>query len=59
MVARVLNTIEVPESNTAASLLVRLGKISENWQIDGKISFIVTDNATNIVKAVRDFLHTL
>ena len=56
MVARVLNTIEVPESNTAASYSVRLGKIAENWQIGGKISYIVTDNAPNIVKAVRDFL---
>ena len=33
VVARVLNTIEVPESNTAASLSVRLGNIAKNWRI--------------------------
>lgn len=56
MIARVLNTVEVPESHTAINLASRLRQIVDDWQITGKISCIVTDNASNIIKAVLEHL---
>ena len=43
MVARVLNTFEAPQSNTAENLANTLTNITDEWQISCKISCIVTD----------------
>jgi hypothetical protein len=57
MVARVLNTFQVPESTTSDHLADALKKVADDWQISGKISCVVTDNGSNVVKAVKEKLN--
>lgn len=63
----VLETAHMPTSHTSANLAAELKRIFQKWNIHLKIERIVTDNAANIVKAVRDleyphlpcFAHTI
>lgn len=67
MISRVPCTVSVNESHTAENLENRLKDIADEWNISSKIAAITTDNAANIVAAVRDwewrhlpcFAHTL
>lgn len=51
--ARILTTVQVPESHTAEHLKIRLENIAASWNITEKIVYVVSDNGSNIVNAVR------
>ncbi|KAJ8937235.1 hypothetical protein NQ314_011990 [Rhamnusium bicolor] len=51
-----LECISFPESHTSLNLATGLKKISNEWNIDDKILIVVSDNAVNIKKAIRDEL---
>ena len=65
--SRVLDTLNLDKDHTAANLAEELQKIAVEWGVDGKISCIITDNASNIVAAINQlgwrhlpcFAHTL
>ena len=48
-----LTTEEVCERHTAANLTARLHNAISHWDLDGKISTVVTDNAPNSKNSVR------
>ena len=49
----VLETLKFDLSHTAEHIADALLKVAENWDISSKVVAIVTDNASNIVAAVR------
>ena len=49
----VLETLKFNLSHTAEHIADALLKVSENWDISSKVVAIVTDNASNIVAAVK------
>ena len=49
----VLDTLHIDDSHTAEVLAVELVSICDNWKITEKVACVVTDNANNIVAAVR------
>ncbi len=49
----VLDTLCVSDSHTAEVLATELMKITEEWGITRKVVCVITDNASNIVAAVR------
>ena len=49
-----LLTEEINERHTAANMTVRLQQAIQQWNIDGKVSAIVTDNARNAINAMRN-----
>lgn len=51
--SRVLDTLNVDKDHTAENLAEELQKIAQEWGVDGKVSCIITDNASNIVAAVN------
>lgn len=67
IMSKALLTVNVPENHTSVNLKIRIGNVIEEWSLTGKVSYIITDNAVNIVKAVNDssignipcFAHTL
>lgn len=54
MITRVLCNVCVNENYNAKNLKNRLKSTAEEWNITEKISAITTDNAGNIVAAVRE-----
>ena len=67
MKSAVLETLHVDRSHTADNIAVLLMKVAEEWNISSKVCCVVTDNANNIVAAVKKnkwnhlpcFAHTL
>ena len=65
--SKVLSTVNVPENHTSANIALRLTDVINTWELDRKVTGIVTDNAANMMKAVSDmklmqiscFAHTL
>jgi len=65
--SHVLATKFTPQSHTGDNLFAELDSLCNIWNVQGKISSIVTDNAANIVNAItkskipnqRCFAHTL
>ena len=63
----VLETCQIKESNTAENIGATLVDIANRWSISEKVICVITDNANNIVAAVRHnrwshlscFTHTL
>ena len=53
MCSKLLGCVEFNEKHTAANLADKLHETAREWNIDYKIVGIVTDNAANIVSAVR------
>lgn len=53
MISRVLNTTYMPESHTAEHICKFLKEVAANWKISEKIVCVVTDNAANMIAAVR------
>ncbi|XP_022162406.1 zinc finger BED domain-containing protein 1-like [Myzus persicae] len=51
---RILETVEVPESHTSDNITKNLQSVMQNWKIEHKVCAIVSDNASNMVKAIRD-----
>ena len=49
----VLDTLHVDESHTAEVIAAKLMSITDKWEITDKVVCAVTDNANNIVAAVR------
>ena len=49
----ILSVEKFNEAHTSENLFERLNTIIDNWNIRNKIQFISTDNAFNIVKAVK------
>ena len=49
----VLETSRMVESHTAENIASKLTKVMNDWKITDKISAVVTDNAANVVKAVK------
>ena len=49
----VLDTPRIDVSHTAKNLASALVKIADEWDIGNKISCAITDNANNIVAAIR------
>jgi hypothetical protein len=65
--SHVLETISIPERHTSLNLSIRLTEIAKCWGIENKVACVVTDNASNIVNAIKEcgwehiscFAHTL
>ena len=57
MVSRVLSTWCVEVSHTSENLAKELQDLVNEWQLTDKIVAVVTDNASNIVKAVNEINH--
>ena len=63
----VLETAQIEESHTAENIGATLVPITDKWNITEKVCCVITDNANNIVAAVRNnkwnhlpcFAHTL
>ncbi|XP_072394799.1 E3 SUMO-protein ligase ZBED1-like [Diabrotica undecimpunctata] len=53
----VISTTELSEHHTSLNIANALRTILLNWEIFDKIVTIVTDNASNMKKAVKDFLN--
>ena len=51
--SRVLDTLNVDKDHTAENLAEELQKVAEEWRVDGNISCIITDNASNMVVAIK------
>lgn len=51
-----LDCLSFPESHTSKNLAGVLQKIIDEWNLEGKILIIISDNASNIKKAIRDDL---
>ena len=49
----VLDTLHIEVAHTAENLLTELTRITSEWGITDKVACVVTDNANNIVAAVR------
>lgn len=48
-----LATQEMEERHTAVNLAEKLISILDDWEINGKVSTVITDNAKNVVNAVK------
>lgn len=48
-----LTTEEVEERHTTINISARILEVLHEWEIDGKTTTIVTDNATNVINAVK------
>lgn len=48
-----LATQEMEERHTAVNLAEKLTSILDDWEINGKVSTVITDNAKNVVNAVK------
>ena len=53
MVSRIFSTFHVPETHTAENLAQRLEDVAKEWGIVNKVICVVTDNGSNIVKAIN------
>ncbi|XP_052753998.1 E3 SUMO-protein ligase ZBED1-like [Galleria mellonella] len=53
----VISTKELPEQHTAENIANILRTILSDWKIYDKIVTVVTDNASNMKKAVNDYLN--
>lgn len=51
-----LDCTSFPESHTSVNLAAELKKIIEEWNLNEKILMVVSDNAANIRKAIKDEL---
>lgn len=51
--SQVLDTLNVDKDHTAENLAEELQKIAQEWGVDGKLSCIITGNASNIVATVN------
>ena len=49
----VLDTVQINESHTAENIAMELMRITDKWGITQKVVCVTTDNANNIVAAVR------
>ncbi|KAJ4946364.1 hypothetical protein JOQ06_024031, partial [Pogonophryne albipinna] len=54
--SNLLDCFVVAESHTSQNLAQELSRVAKEWGIQDKIAACVTDNASNIVKAVNDIL---
>lgn len=54
--SNLLDCFAVTQQHTADNLAQELSSVAQEWGIEGKIVACVTDNASNIVKAVKDEL---
>lgn len=54
--SNLLDCFVVTEQHTADNLAQELSSVADEWGINGKIAACVTDNASNIVKAVSELL---
>ncbi len=52
----VLSTVNVTEAHTAVNLASALVKVTDEWMITEKVCCMTTDNASNIINAIK--LHT-
>jgi hypothetical protein len=52
--SHVLETISIPERHTSLNLSIRLIEIAKCWGIENKVACVVTDNASNIVNAIKE-----
>ncbi|XP_046685293.1 E3 SUMO-protein ligase ZBED1-like [Homalodisca vitripennis] len=55
--SNVLSTSELPLDHTSDNIANAIRNIAEEWQVHHKIVAVVTDNASNVKKAVREILH--
>ena len=55
MISRVLNTILLEERHTAVNLAAQLRRIASDWNLNGKIAAVVTDNAVNIKNIIYKY----
>lgn len=51
LISAVLQTVILTESHTAVYLSEQIKKIMDDWQLNGKISAVITDNASTMVNA--------
>ncbi|XP_033226486.1 zinc finger BED domain-containing protein 1-like [Belonocnema kinseyi] len=57
MATVILGCYEFPKSHTSANITEKIQEVCADWSIrKDQLSAIVTDNASNVVKAVKDFL---
>lgn len=49
----VLDTVHMEASHTAENLATELMRITDEWAITAKVVCVITDNASNIVAAIR------
>ncbi|XP_025198809.1 uncharacterized protein LOC112597103 [Melanaphis sacchari] len=54
-----LATQKMEEQHTAVNLAEKLTRILDDWEINGKVSTVITDNAKNVVNAVKLLLLTI
>ncbi len=52
--ARILTTVQVPESHTAEHLKIRLENIAASWNITEKIVYVVSVNIVNAVRQLTE-----
>ncbi|XP_060806471.1 E3 SUMO-protein ligase ZBED1-like [Amyelois transitella] len=55
--ARTLSTVEVKDVHSATVIANVLDTVLEEWRISNKVVTVVTDNASNIKKAVSEYLN--
>ncbi len=53
MISRVLATILMEERHTAINLATKLKEIATAWNLIGKITGVVSDNASNIKNVIK------
>ncbi|KAJ8930493.1 hypothetical protein NQ314_016720 [Rhamnusium bicolor] len=56
MVSIALSTIEMPKEHTSMNIAESMKVVLDDWKIFDKIVAIVSDNASNIKKAISEFL---